>query len=226
MSNDNNSTALTAAIVCLVLGCVIMGLSLWTVFLYAPLFFAAFVLSIVAMTKKQIAAGVVTLLGTIILPLIIFWVSITLGLNSLNEEMESLNEEMGNLQEFSTNGNDNEDHTSYYSNQIDVLNFEAKYYESFLDGEVPGIRLRLRNNGDRVVQRVRLTVFFKDVNNNVIFEKTVTPFNSESIFEDISPLRPGYIWQMNDDEFLRIENVPDEWQEGNVNVELTGVTVE
>ena len=54
--------------VCFGLGLVSMYFSMWTFFVYGPLFLAAFVLSIVAMAQKRVAGGVALLLATIILP--------------------------------------------------------------------------------------------------------------------------------------------------------------
>jgi hypothetical protein len=60
--------ALTGGLVCFVFGVVMMCFSLWTVIVYAPLFLAAFVLSIVAMAQKRIAGGVLLLVLTVVVP--------------------------------------------------------------------------------------------------------------------------------------------------------------
>jgi hypothetical protein len=56
--------------VCFALGALIMYWSVWAFLLYVPLFFVAFVLSIVAMAQRRIVLGVVLLLATIVIPLI------------------------------------------------------------------------------------------------------------------------------------------------------------
>lgn len=60
--------ALIGGVVCFVLGVIMMCVSLWTVIVYAPLFLAAFVLSIVAMAQKRIAGGVILLVLTVAVP--------------------------------------------------------------------------------------------------------------------------------------------------------------
>jgi len=60
--------ALIGGVVCFVLGVIMMCASLWTVIVYAPLFLAAFVLSIVAMAQKRIAGGVILLVLTVAVP--------------------------------------------------------------------------------------------------------------------------------------------------------------
>lgn len=54
--------------VCFALGMISMYFSIWTFFIYAPLFLVAFILSIVAMAQKRVAGGIALLLVTIILP--------------------------------------------------------------------------------------------------------------------------------------------------------------
>jgi hypothetical protein len=56
--------------ICFALGVLIMYWSVWTFVVYVPLFFVAFVLSIVAMAQRRIIPGLVLLLATIIVPLI------------------------------------------------------------------------------------------------------------------------------------------------------------
>jgi hypothetical protein len=220
MSNENKSNAFKAAVVCMILGCVVMLLSLWAVFIYAPLFLAAFILSIVSMAKEKIGGGIAVLLGSIIFPSIIFVVSLSIGLESLSKEMQSFSESTP------TETDNVRNDTPEYTDQVEISKFEARYYNHILYGEVPGIRLRLQNNGEKIVKRVEVTVYFKDKNDNVIFERDVTTFNSLSIIEEVSPLRPGYIWQLEDDKFIRVENVPDEWKVGNADIKVTEVDFE
>ena len=60
--------ALIGAVVCFVIGLLFMGGSLLTALIYGPLFFAAFVLSIIAMAQKHILGGLLMLLATLIVP--------------------------------------------------------------------------------------------------------------------------------------------------------------
>jgi hypothetical protein len=63
--------ALIGAITCFVLGLLFMVWSLLTFFIYGPLFFAAFVLSIIALAQKRILGGLLVLLATLIIPPVI-----------------------------------------------------------------------------------------------------------------------------------------------------------
>ena len=58
--------------VCFGVGAALMFLSLWAIIFYAPLFFAAFVLSIVAMAQGRVAGGLTLLLCCVIIPSLTF----------------------------------------------------------------------------------------------------------------------------------------------------------
>ncbi len=65
--------ALIGAVACFAIGNILMFISLWSFIIYSPLFLAAFVLSIVAMSQKRVVGGLVMLLLTLIVPPILFF---------------------------------------------------------------------------------------------------------------------------------------------------------
>ncbi|HYF33847.1 MAG TPA: hypothetical protein VD994_01045 [Prosthecobacter sp.] len=62
--------------ICFILGMGTMYLSLWLFFLYGPLLLVAFILSIVAMSQRRIAGGLILLLLSLVVPPIT-WLSLT-----------------------------------------------------------------------------------------------------------------------------------------------------
>jgi|GEM_PF-2552748 len=73
--------ALIGAIVCLGVGMALMSISLLTFIAYAPLFLAAFILSIVAMSQGRVTGGILALLFTVIVPPVMWF-----GLTSIRLE--------------------------------------------------------------------------------------------------------------------------------------------
>lgn len=65
--------ALIGAVACFAIGIILMFISLWSFIIYSPLFLAAFVLSIVAMSQKRVVGGLVMLLLTLIVPPVLFF---------------------------------------------------------------------------------------------------------------------------------------------------------
>lgn len=111
-----------------------------------------------------------------------------------------------------------------YFRDVELYDFEAKYYEAILDGETPGVSFKLRNNGNRTLSQVKVTVFFRDRNNRVIFEDNYYPVSPSSWSSDSKkPLKPNYIWQMERGKFYTAKSVPDEWQEGNAVARITDI---
>ena len=113
---------------------------------------------------------------------------------------------------------------SQYIPQINLYDFNAKYYETYLDGKIPGVTFKLKNESDKILKEVEVTVYFKDLSNNVIAEENYYPvlFNTSS-FNDGKPLKQNYVWQMEQGKFYSAKSVPSEWQEGNAIAEITNI---
>jgi hypothetical protein len=61
-----------AGAVCMLIGMGLMYLSLWTVLLYLPLFLAAFILGIVAISQGRHGSGTLLLLSSLVFPFFLF----------------------------------------------------------------------------------------------------------------------------------------------------------
>ena len=72
--NKNKQGAIIGGWICFALGLIFMYSSVWTFVLYAPLFFVAFILAIVAMAQRRVAGGAILLLSCLIVPGITFLV--------------------------------------------------------------------------------------------------------------------------------------------------------
>jgi len=113
---------------------------------------------------------------------------------------------------------------AYIRDHIILYDLQARYMESILDGKVPGVLFKLRNTGDRDLDMVKVTVFFKDASGAVIHEEDYTPvLVSDFSFGDNKPLKAGYIWQMERGKFYAAKSVPSEWQEGSVEAKVTDI---
>lgn len=86
--------ALIGGVVCFALGMAIMAFSVWLVPVYGALLFAAFVLSIVAMSQRRVAGGVMLLLGCVILaPGLWLYLSMTRSARVLNKAADYIEQE-------------------------------------------------------------------------------------------------------------------------------------
>jgi hypothetical protein len=113
---------------------------------------------------------------------------------------------------------------AYIQMHLDLYDVQAKYMDSVLDGKVPGVLLKLRNTGDRSVDKVKVTVTFKDASGVAIHDEDYFPVSvSDFSFGDNKPLKPGYVWQMESGKFYSAKSVPSEWQEGSVEAKITDI---
>lgn len=113
-----------------------------------------------------------------------------------------------------------------YIENIQLYELKSKYYETYFDGKVPGVTFKLKNNGNRTLKRVEVTVYFKDSDGNIIFEEDYLPvLVSEYSFNDNKPLKPNYVWSLGD-KFYKAEKVPSEWKVGSVSAKITDIEFE
>lgn len=110
-----------------------------------------------------------------------------------------------------------------YFSKVAVYDFVAKYYEQYFGGKEAGVVFKLKNNGNKELKKVQLTVYFKDNSGNIIHEDTFTPISEYSWNSNSNSLMPNRIWQMDSGYYLQAENVPSEWKEGSVEVKITDI---
>ena len=115
--------------------------------------------------------------------------------------------------------------TAYITEHLELYDVSAKYTESVIDGRVPGVLFKVRNNGERSLDKVEVTVYFKDASGNVIAEEDYLPVlvTEYSFFGDNKPLKAGYVWQMEQGKFYAAKSVPSEWDEGNIAATITDI---
>lgn len=112
-----------------------------------------------------------------------------------------------------------------YIQNVELYGFKAKYFSTYSDKRVPGVEFKLKNNGERVLRKVEVTVYFKDRTGAVIAEEEYNPVlvTKYSFGGDNKPLKPNYIWQLEKGKFLTAKSVPSEWYEGQAEARITDI---
>lgn len=110
----------------------------------------------------------------------------------------------------------------YINNLIEIVDFKAVYMDFWLDGTVPGVVFKLKNNGDKTLSQVEVTVYFTDGNGKNIAEKTFYPVLELGI-NSFTELKPNYTFQLEKDRFFKADLVPKEWKSGNANIKVTKI---
>jgi hypothetical protein len=114
---------------------------------------------------------------------------------------------------------------AYIRDHLRLYDIDAKYFDSMLDGRVPGVRFKIKNEGNRTLNEVAVRVVFYDANDKPIAEEEYHPVlvTELSFGDNNSPLRPNYIWQDEPGKFYTAKSVPSEWKAGKVTATITDI---
>src|SRR5690606_20317808 len=96
--------------------------------------------------------------------------------------------------------------------------------DTYSDKGVPAIRISLKNNGNRSLDEVRVTVYFQDVNGKTIYEESFSPvLVSKFSFDNNQPLKAGYIREMEQGKYYVVKSPLSQWDEGKATVKITDI---
>lgn len=113
---------------------------------------------------------------------------------------------------------------SYIRDHLKVYSLDARYFDSLLDGRVPGVDFKIKNDGNRTLNEVKVKVVFYDDQDKPIGEEEYYPvLVTSSGIGDNTPLRPNYIWQQESGQFYSAKSVPSEWKTGKVSASITDI---
>lgn len=120
---------------------------------------------------------------------------------------------------------DTPEEIAYARDHLQLYDLRARYFDSLLDGSIPGVRFKIKNNGSRTLTEVEVKVVFYDKDGKAIAEETYHPVlvSEYNYGNDNKPLRPNYIWQQEPDSFYAAKAVPSEWEVGKATATITSV---
>ena len=109
-----------------------------------------------------------------------------------------------------------------YFDKIEITEFVAQRVNTYSKNDIPSVRFSLKNRGSRSLDMVKVTVYFRDRQGNIIFEKDFHPvLVSKYSFGDNKPLKPGYVKEIEKDKFYTIDSQLSEWFEGSAFAKIT-----
>lgn len=231
---EQKQGAVVGGWVCIALGTALMFWTLLSFLLYLPLFLAAFVLGIVAIAQRRLGHGIPILLLSVVIPLLI---GLGLGTYRAQQVVAEVNraqaERMQAPQQPIVPGEPDASpvepagpspEQKYIEEDLELYDFQAKYMDAVLDGRIPGVTFKIKNKGDRTLERVKVVVLFKDESGTVIAEEDYNPvIVSPYSIGDNKPLKPGYIWQQERGKFYTAKSVPSEWHEGAAEAKIVEI---
>ena len=115
-----------------------------------------------------------------------------------------------------------EEKASYFS-KIKITEFTAKRIDTWSKKNIPAVRFSLKNIGERSLDKVKVLVFFYDKNGKVIYEKNYHPVLVGGFLSDDKPLKPGYIDEMEVNNYHTLNSTLSEWQEGKATIKVVDI---
>lgn len=112
-----------------------------------------------------------------------------------------------------------------YIDKIEITNFVAKRIDTYLNKNIPAVRISLKNNGDKTLKEVKVIVYFQDKDGKTIFEDDFYPVlvSQYRTSGDNKPLKPGYIREMESGKYFTIESALSEWKEGKAFAKIVDI---
>ncbi len=112
-----------------------------------------------------------------------------------------------------------------YMDSIAITEFVATRIDTYNKKGVPAVRIALKNNGDKSLDWVRVTVYFQDSDNKTIFEQTFAPVSVSkyNFTRNNDPLKPGYIREMESGKYFIVESPLSEWKQGNAFAKISDI---
>jgi len=108
-----------------------------------------------------------------------------------------------------------------YRPYLKLYDVRAGYERDILDGRVPVVRGKIKNEGNKTLTRVEVTAYFLDSSGKRIYEQDFPAVlvSSLSFSDDDKPLKPGYIQKFG----FKATDCPGEWKPGAVECAITGM---
>ncbi|MBL4823592.1 MAG: hypothetical protein JKX90_08785 [Colwellia sp.] len=112
-----------------------------------------------------------------------------------------------------------------YMDKVEITEFTAQRIDTYSKKEIPAVRISLKNNGDRSLDRVKVVVYFQDKNGNTIFEEEYNPVlvSKYSFGKDNKPLKPGYVKEMEKGKYYTLDSALSDWQEGKSTIKIIDI---
>lgn len=109
-----------------------------------------------------------------------------------------------------------------YIGQIEITEFIARRIDTYSRENVPAIRISVKNNGERSLDEVKVTVYFRDQSGEIIYEDDYHPVlvSDYGFGDNNKPLKAGYVREMAEGKYYTLESPLSEWQDGNATAKI------
>ena len=151
----------------------------------------------------------------------------------MNEAQKRVEEATANLRNtlnggISNNGGNSttQEVIDYINNSLVLENAVVDEFDTYYNTKVWGLSdIKVKNNGDKSITQITITVYFKDENGNTIGENNIN-IGIADIYNTVSALKPNYERVSEKDHYYELKNLSDNINPTRNEIKITNVKFE
>ena len=143
-----------------------------------------------------------------------------------NETVTNLNSNLNNGISNNGENSSNQDMIDYINNNLVLESATVDEFDTYYDTKEWGLsNIKVKNNGDKSITKMTITVYFKDNDGNTIGENNIN-IGIADIYNTVSALKPNYEWSTDADRYYELKNLSDSIVPTRNEIKITKVTFE
>jgi len=120
----------------------------------------------------------------------------------------------------------NQDMINYINNNLVLESATVDEFDTYYNTKEWGLsNIKVKNNGDKSITKMTITVYFKDNDGNTIGENNIN-IGIADIYNTVSALKPNYEWSTDADRYYELKNLSDSIVPTRNEIKITKVTFE
>lgn len=163
----------------------------------------------------------------IIVAIIAILIPITVKQIKINNAQKKLN----NIRNAINNGITSDGSTSTSKETIDYINnslvlksAKVEEFDTYYNTKEWGLTdVKIKNNGDKSIKQVTVTVYFKDEGGNTIGENNIN-IGISDYYNTVSALKPNYEWASEKDHYYELKNLTENINPTRNEIKITNIT--
>ena len=151
----------------------------------------------------------------------------------VKQAQKRVDEATANLKNTLNGGisNDGKNSTSqdvidYINNNLVLENAVVDEFDTYYNTKVWGLsEIKVKNNGNKSITQLTVTVYFKDESGNTIGENNIN-IGISDVYNTVSALKPNYEWASEEDHYYELKNLSDNINPTRNEIKITSVKFE
>ena len=143
-----------------------------------------------------------------------------------NETVTTSNSNLNNGISNNGDNSSNQDMIDYINNNLILESAIVDEFDTYYNTKEWGLsNIKVKNNGDKSITKMTITIYFKDNNGNTIGENNIN-IGISDIYNTVSALKPNYEWSSEKDKYYKLKNLSDNIVPTRNEIKITKITFE